>query len=123
MNQIQKISGAEIPARDTSSENVKSRVAPVVVEDVSELFMFQCTCESIHYRHAGYIKTLVPFSKPNKEQKVESHDHSVLVCTQCKKCYIWMDAKMYDVTKLIDLEAWDKTEREMHKATGPGGQC
>ena len=24
---------------------------------------------------------------------------------------------------IIDLEAWKKTEKEMDKATGPGGEC
>lgn len=29
----------------------------------------------------------------------------------------------YDVTDKIDMDAWDKAERELHRATGPGGQC
>jgi hypothetical protein len=30
---------------------------------------------------------------------------------------------MRDITKLIDLKAWEKAEKDLHTSTGPGGQC
>jgi len=47
----------------------------------------------------------------------------VMVCVKCKHSYIWVSEQMYDVTEHVDLNAWEKTEKEAHKATGPGGQC
>lgn len=111
------------PLSLTEGNEFNKTVKPKVLTKASDLFIFQCECGSIHHRHAGYIKTLIPYARPDKEQKVEACNHQLMVCTQCKNCYIWSDNQMYDVTTLIDLEAWDKTEREMQKATGPGGDC
>jgi hypothetical protein len=30
---------------------------------------------------------------------------------------------MYEVSDQIDLEAWERFEKQAVKATGPGGQC
>lgn len=112
---------AEMPA--VTSDPFTQAVKPVVLTDAKDMFMFRCTCGNVHMRHAGYINLMFPFVGPNKVAKIEKHSHQVNVCTQCKKSYIWHDNKMYDVTALIDLQAWDKTEREMQHATGPGGNC
>ena len=99
------------------------KIDPIKVKDASELFMFECECENIHFRHAGYIETLMPFVRADKEQSVNKSDFQVMVCTKCRNCYIWYNDQMYDVTKLIDLDAWEKLENDIHKATGPGGNC
>lgn len=100
-----------------------SAVTPKVLTTTDELFMFKYACGNTHMRHAGYIELVIPFMRPDKQAKVEQFSRQVNVCTRCKKCYIWNDNQMYDVTALIDLEAWTATEEKLHKATGPGGQC
>ena len=91
--------------------------------DPEKQFALACTCGNTHFRHAGYIEIAIPFVEAGGERKVTVSSQDVKVCTKCKKCYIWMDRQLYDVTDQIDLEAWEKTEVELHKATGPGGQC
>jgi predicted nucleic-acid-binding Zn-ribbon protein len=89
-----------------------------------DLFMFRCSsCGNVHFRHAGYIETMLPYIQVDKEKKVQHDSYCVYVCTVCKKCYIYVNSQVYDVTHLIDLNAWEKTEKEMHKMTGPGGNC
>lgn len=46
-----------------------------------------------------------------------------MICVSCKRAFVWLNEQMYDVTDQVDLAAWEKTEKEAHKATGPGGQC
>lgn len=65
----------------------------------------------------------MPFMKADKSKNVTADSYGVKVCAKCKKCYVWANERMYDVTKLIDVEAWEKTEKEMQKMTGPGGDC
>ena len=99
-------------------------VAPIKVTDDKGLFLFRCgKCQNQHFRHAGYVEMLMPFIRPDKEKKVDKTSYCVMVCTKCRTCYIWLNEKMYDITALIDLEAWAKAERELQAATGPGGQC
>ncbi len=93
------------------------------IKSVDELFLFKCECENIHMRHSGYVEMLMPYIQADKEKKVTKDSHQVMICTNCKKCYIWYSAQMYDITNFIDLEAWDKTEKDMYRATGPGGDC
>ena len=97
-----------------------------------EFLVFKCTakskirkkeCGNKHFRHAGYMEFLVPFIKSTKEGKVQTDSVEVKVCTKCKACYIYMDSNFIDVTGEIDIKAWEDTEKELHKATGPGGQC
>jgi hypothetical protein len=57
------------------------------------------------------------------EKKMTCEPHQVMVCVKCKKSTLWVNGQMYDVTERIDLKAWEKTEKEAHAATGPGGQC
>ena len=88
-----------------------------------EMFFFKCECGNIHMRHAGYIETLVPFIKANKQKEVNKTSYQVHVCTKCRKSYIWYDSQMYDVSDKIDIKAWQKAEVELNEATGPGGEC
>jgi len=121
-------------ADDAFSESV----TPKKLKDVSELFLFKCSakidmqgkppgtepvCNNSHFRHAGYLEGLMPFIRPDGNKKVDKSDYCVMVCTVCRACYIWLNEQMYDVTDLIDLAAWEKAERDLHMATGPGGQC
>lgn len=92
--------------------------------DPDELFMFRCSgCNNIHFRHAGYVGIFMPYVKPGGDERVTKDSYTVNVCTKCKKCFVWVDQQMYDVTDEIDLEAWEKSEKELQKATGPGGEC
>lgn len=105
-------------------DDFSDKVKPKKIKDISELFLFACPeCENPHFRHAGYLETLLPYIRSDKEKKVDKYDQQVMVCTKCKACYVWVNEQMYDVTEIIDLEAWEKTEKDLHKATGPGGQC
>ena len=113
-------------------------VRPRIVKDARNLYLFECpadidlngkrpgtnsVCGNLHFRHAGYLEGLMPFIRPDKAKRVDKSSYQVMVCTKCRACYIWLNEQMYDVTALIDLEAWVKAERELHAATGPGGQC
>lgn len=90
-----------------------------------ELNLFACpNCGKVHFRHAGYLETALPYQdNTSANPKVATDERHVKICVSCKHAYITYDAKIWDVTKFIDLEAWEKTEKEAHKATGPGGQC
>jgi len=99
-----------------------------------DLFLFQCPkeieegkdkkkCGNIHYRHAGYVMALIPYVNPKKEKNVAKSSDSVMICTKCKSCYVWIDNQMYDISHLIDLQAWEELEKKAYKATGPGGDC
>lgn len=87
------------------------------------VFLFKCSCGGEHFRHAGYISTLVPFLRSGGEKRIGLDDYQTKVCVKCRKCYAWINEQMYDVTEHIDLEAWQKAEVELNKATGPGGEC
>lgn len=83
-------------------------------------------CGRIHFRHAGYIEAQFSVLAPRDgvlKPEVAIDSKPVKICVSCKTCIITSDSKIWDVTKYIDLSAWEKTEEEAHKATGPGGQC
>lgn len=80
-------------------------------------------CGGVHFRHAGYVHNMLPFMRSNQEKKVELVNYQVMVCVKCRSSYIWAYDQLYDISEKIDLEAWEKVEKELHKATGPGGQC
>jgi hypothetical protein len=105
--------------KDAFAELVK----PKVLQKPDEMFLFRCSCGNAHFRHAGYVETLMPFARADGEEKVSKDSNTVNVCTTCRNCYVWYNEAMYDVTAFVDLEAWEKAERELHAATGPGGQC
>jgi hypothetical protein len=93
------------------------------VKPPADVFFFKCDCGSIHYRHAGYVKTMSPFMRQGGEKKVGIDKQMVMICVACKKSYAWINEQMYDLSAQIDVKAWEKTEKEMHAATGPGGEC
>lgn len=89
-----------------------------------DIFLFKCTnCEATHFRHAGYMESMIPYIDPKEGPKVSVDSKAVKVCVNCKHSFILHDQKFVDVTEKIDLKAWEKTEKEAYKATGPGGEC
>ena len=88
-----------------------------------DLSLWKCECGNCHFRHAGYVETLTPYVQVDTKKKVMKDSYQVHVCTKCRRCFIWYDSQMYDVSDEIDLGAWEKAEAELHKATGPGGEC
>lgn len=96
-----------------------------VLEDSDDLRLFACpNCGKVHFRHAGYLEPQTVYANPDKDElKVMTDSKPVKLCVNCKHAYINVESITYDVTKFIDLNAWEKTEKEAHKATGPGGQC
>lgn len=103
------------------AEGFREKVEPQKLPE--SVFLYKCTCGGIHFRHAGYVNLLLPFLKGNSEKSVAFDDLRVMVCVACKKSFVRVEQKTYDITDRIDLTAWEKTEREAHQATGPGGEC
>lgn len=93
------------------------------IEPPDTVHFFKCECGSIHYRHAGYVKTMVPFMRSGAEKKVSVANEQVMVCVSCKKSYAWINEQMYDISAQIDVKAWERAERDLQAATGPGGEC
>lgn len=94
------------------------------VENTNDLFLLKCPKDgNVHFRHAGYVYPMTPYVDPKRGAQVSSVQTPVMVCTTCKSVLFYFDSKFHDITSHTDLEAWDKTEKEMHKATGPGGDC
>ena len=88
------------------------------------ILMITCPkCGGIHFRHAGYVETVLPYIEQGGEPRVVNESHPVKICVKCKTSVVAIGKNMYDITEKIDLEAWQKTEIEAHKATGHGGQC
>lgn len=96
----------------------------VVKADPAKLQLFKCpNCGGLHFRHAGYV---LPITPKIEEQVVKGELFTccVYLCVKCKHSIVYgKDEKIHDITEYIDLNAWEKTEKEAHKATGPGGQC
>ena len=100
------------------------------LEDIDDMIVFKCPnkyrrkpCGNTHFRHAGYMEFLIPYVRANKERKIQNDSIQVKICTKCKSAFVYMNDVFYDVTDQIDIKAWEKTEKEMQKATGPGGEC
>lgn len=90
----------------------------------TSLFLLHCpNCDSIHFRHAGYVEVVVPYTEKENEVKTITASQPVKMCVECKHSFFQNDGRLYDVTNKIDLNAWETTEKMMHKVTGPGGQC
>lgn len=104
-----------------NAEGFKERITAKPLPD--DVFVWQCSCGHGHFRHAGYLESLVPFMRSGGEKRVILDSNAVKICVKCKKAYVWINEQMYDVSDRIDVEAWEKTEKEAHKTTGPGGQC
>lgn len=109
-----------LPVVNVKAPGFKEKVTP---KNSEKLAMLRCSCGNAHFRHAGYIHLLIPFLKPENEKTMTHDARQVLVCTVCKKSVIWAEDQIYDVSGEVDLNAWEKTEKELHKATGPGGEC
>ena len=106
------------------TSDFEKAITPKVVEKPDDMFLFQCSkCGNVHFRHAGYVEMLLPFIRADKEKKVSKDSYGVHVCTKCRQCFVWYNERMRDITKLIDLKAWEKAEVDLHRATGPGGEC
>ena len=97
------------------------------IQPVSECksLIIKCPeCNGIHFRHAGYIETATPFIEAGGQSRIINESHQVKVCVKCRHAYAAIGSEhMYDVTDSIDVEAWEKAEKELQKATGPGGEC
>ena len=107
------------PAAEGFSERVSAKQI-----DETKIFLHKCAnCSGVHFRHAGYVEVLVPFIRPGDEKRMLMQSEPVKVCVNCKHSFIWLNEQVYDVTDRIDLNAWERTEREAQRATGPGGQC
>lgn len=87
------------------------------------LALFKCACGGMHFRHAGYVETQLPFIQSEGKKRISTASEAVKICVACKNAYIWIGESVYDVTSQIDLKAWERTEKEAHRATGPGGDC
>ena len=116
-----KTTAASMDMVHPANEGFREKVTPK--KPGRDIFFFKCSCGGLHMRHAGYLNIMVPWLKPGGLKEVAMREERVMVCVACKKCHIWDGEQMYDVTDKIDLKAWEKTEREAYKATGPGGDC
>lgn len=113
-----------VPVINSSENEFTKKVTPIKLTSAEELFLFSCPeCSGVHFRHAGYFEMMMPFMRADKSKNVATESYQVKVCVACRKAYVWAGEQMYDVTDLIDLEAWEKFEKVAQKATGPGGQC
>jgi hypothetical protein len=98
------------------------RVTPCPPPD--NVYFFKCTsCGHSHFRHAGYLQTMLPFMRSGGEKRVGLESYQVMVCVKCRRAYAWINEQMYDVTDQVDMKAWEKFEKEAQQATGPGGEC
>lgn len=112
------------PAVITSDFSQKDVVTEL--KDTEELFLLKCpNCQGVHFRHAGYMVPLLPYGDPRKpgEVQISAEQKPVNLCIKCKTAILYHDTKVHDVSKFVDLKAWEKTEKQAHKETGPGGQC
>ncbi len=91
------------------------------IEDCPSIFLV-CDCGKTHFRHTGYMETIVPYVAADGG-KLAQDSHPVKTCCSCRKSYVNIGPKVYNVTEQIDIKAWEKFEKEAHKATGPGGEC
>lgn len=96
------------------------------LNDTNRLFLFKCpNCGGVHFRHAGYVETQIPFIDPKEGPKVSVESLQVKICLgqKCDKSYIYREGKFWDISEHIDQKAWAKKEEVAHEATGPGGEC
>lgn len=111
----------ELDTVHPDQKGFKERITAKPTDD--SVFLFACTCGHKHFRHAGYMQVMAPFMRPGGEKRMAMESQQVMVCVSCKKSFVWINEQMYDVTDQVDLEAWEKLEKEAQKATGPGGEC
>jgi hypothetical protein len=103
---------------------VEKNIPVEKLEDKDDMIFFKCPgCGSIHFRHAGYLEAAMPYVRVDRTTHIASDSLCVKTCVKCRKSYVYYEDKFIDVTEHIDLEAWEKFEKEAYKATGPGGEC
>ncbi len=109
--------GQEFPAH-SPQEKFTKKLAD------ADIFVIKCPkCGAVHFRHAGYIEASIPFVSPKSGESLAVDSLPVKICVKCKSAHVIHGDKIIDVTEHIDLDAWEKAEKEAHLATGPGGQC
>ncbi len=121
MKMLQKIKKI-VKDRKTEDEFV-TKITPLELDNGEELGLMKCKCGHVHFRHAGYVHMAMPYIDPGKGCSVSQDTTQVHLCVKCKKSYVWYSGQLYDISRLIDVDAWKKSEQLAHKATGPGGQC
>ncbi len=90
----------------------------------ADIFIIKCPkCGRVHFRHAGYLEVMTPYVDANLGKMLSVDSKPVKICVSCKTAHVIVDGKVIDMTEQIDLGAWERTEVEAHKSTGPGGQC
>ena len=96
----------------------------VPVDECNSLILKCPECKGIHFRHAGYIETVLPHIEAGGAVRIINQSHQVKVCVKCRHSYVSIgEEHMYDITNDIDLKAWEKAEKELNNSTGPGGEC
>ena len=113
----------EIQPVHPDNKGFREKITPKPLAEEKDVFFFKCSCGKCHFRHAGYMEILVPFVRPGDERCVAKETKQVKICVSCRKSYVWINEQMYDVTDLIDVNAWAEFEDEIHDAVGPGGDC
>jgi len=119
---------------DVNDDNILKQVMETVGEKLQETIirpkeemkslLIRCKgCGGIHFRHAGYIESLIPYADDDGRTRKDVRSTQVKVCVKCKRCYVYLGDDIYDITDDIDIKAWESTEKELQKATGPGGNC
>ncbi len=115
---------------DDMQIEVSKKTTVKTIETVEALqdamFAFACSnCGNVHFRHAGYIETMLPYATGKGGKHMERSSVQVMVCTksECHHAFVYKDETLYDVTKVIDLGAWEKAEVKLNESTGPGGEC
>lgn len=103
-------------------DGFRERITPKEIDD-KKLFLFACKCGGQHFRHAGYVRVMMPFIEAGEGKRMTCEPYQVMVCVACRTPTTWVNGQMYDLSKRVDLTAWEKAEKELQKATGPGGQC
>jgi hypothetical protein len=124
---VKKSTAKKAPIKTESAKELLAdlvQMCAVKTLEDADAYFFRCpSCKGLHFRHAGYLQTLFPYASPKEGMGVASDSKHVMVCVKCKSSYVAMDGKIINVTKHIDLEAWEEFEVEAERATGPGGEC
>lgn len=91
--------------------------------DTDKLQLMGCpSCGHMHFRHAGYVLPLTPYVEKG-ESKMMTEQVPVYICIKCKTSLTAIGGKLHNMSKVVDVASWEKTEVEAHKKTGPGSQC
>ena len=92
------------------AKTTDSYIQPV---DTCKALMIKCPgCGHRHFRHAGYIETITPFVEAGGAGRAINDSHPVKICVKCKKAYAAIGSEhMYDVSKYVDVKAWEETEK------------